>query len=190
MHSNLSVGCMKTTREKSQRRSARQGHSQPGRLGIDIGRVIIAPPSEEGSDTSFLGGTDESAMLTRPSEGAFDAIADLTNHFEGRVWLVSKCGPKIQQRTRLWLAHWRFFEHTGIPKKNLRFCRQRPQKADHCAKLGINYFVDDRVDVLRHLRGLVRHLFLFGPQQRGIPEWSTPVQDWSEARSALLARAR
>ncbi len=173
------------TRKKKARRSS--GHPEP-RLGIDIGRVIIAPPEVEGADTSFLGGTDESAMPTPPSDGAFEAIRRLVDLFEGRVWLVSKCGAKIQNRSRLWLHHWRFFDETGLKPENLRFCRQRPEKAIHCAKLGITHFVDDRVDVLRHLREGVPHLFLFGPQRKDVPEWSIWVRTWADTEREIRAR--
>ena len=89
-------------------------HSQPV-LGIDIGRVIIGAAASSGTaDTSFLSGSDEAALSTPASDGAFDAIAELTRAFAGRVWLVSKCGPRIQQLTRRWLQRQSFYERTGV----------------------------------------------------------------------------
>src|SRR5262245_26364064 len=81
------------------------------RLGVDIGRVIIPG---EGPDTSFIGGSEADALKVPAMNGAFEALARLNMFFEGRVWLVSKCGPRIQARTRAWLGEHRFFERTGI----------------------------------------------------------------------------
>src|SRR5689334_18913640 len=98
------------------------------RLGIDIGRVII---HDGGPDTSFASaGTNLEAVEARAMDGALDTIARLVRCFSPEnVWLVSKCGQKVERRSRLWLARHRFFETTGIPPKNLRFCRDRAHKA-------------------------------------------------------------
>jgi len=163
-------------------------YSQPV-LGIDIGRVIIGAASASGTaDTSFLSCSDEAALETPASDGAFDAIAELTQAFAGRVWLVSKCGPRIQQLTRRWLRRQSFHERTGVREDRLRFCLKRPEKRDHCAAIGATHFVDDRLDVLKHLMGLVPHLFWFGyqPTTAIAPEWANPVRDWSQTRVAIL----
>src|SRR5438105_6023370 len=73
------------------------------RLGIDIGRVLIA--GGEGGDTAFFGRSEEEALETSAVVGAFDSVARLVPLFEGRVFLVSKCGSKIQRRSRAWLEH-------------------------------------------------------------------------------------
>lgn len=131
------------------------------RLGIDIGRVIIEG-DQPGADTSFIGGSIEDALATPAIAGAFEAIRRLVALFGGRVWLVSKCGARVEQKTRLWLAHHRFFEQTGVAEANVRFCRERPQKRDHAVALGLTHFIDDRRDVLGHLEGAVEHRVLFG----------------------------
>lgn len=157
------------------------------RLGFDIGRVLIAP-SEGRADTSFLQGSDDDAMHTPPSAGAFEAVARLTAAVDGRAWLVSKCGPNIQRRSRLWLAHWRFHERTGLPADQVRFCRQRRDKAIHCRELALDAFVDDRPDVLHHLLGVVPLRLLFGPQRPGRtpPAGVVPVADWTDVESILM----
>src|SRR5262245_43227688 len=128
-------------------------------LGIDIGRVII---HGDGPDTSFIGATDDDALKAPPMSGAFEAIGRLVPLFEGRVWLVSKCGPRIAGRSLGWLDHHRFWETTGVAREHVRFCRQRKEKAGICIDLGIGWFVDDRLDVLIPMEGVVRHRFLFG----------------------------
>ncbi len=150
------------------------------RLGVDIGRVIIAG---DGPDTSFIGGSEEEALRAPAMEGAFEALARLTARFEGRVWLVSKCGPRVEARSRLWLARHRFFETTGIRADNLRFCRRRPEKAPICAKLGITCFIDDRIDVLAAMAGIVPTRLLFGARAAQSPD-VLPVVDWRAAERA------
>jgi hypothetical protein len=158
------------------------------RLGIDIGRVLIAPDAEDGrADTSFIGGSLEAALATPPYEGMFETVPDLVKRFGGQVWLVSKAGPRVQEKTRQWLRHHCFFERTGVAPDHLRFCLERPQKAQHCTELAITHFIDDRPDVLEHLEGVVRHRFLFGPQRKpqrmaGI----VAVPTWEGVRAALL----
>lgn len=164
---------------------------RPARIGVDIGRVIIAPGDLAGADTSFLDGDLASALGAPPNDGAFAALAELARAFEGRVWLVSKAGPKVQDRTRRWLAHHRFAALTGVPEANVRFCRERRDKAEHARALALSHFVDDRADVLRHLEGIVPHRFLFGPQRAGtaVPRGVVAVLTWAEALAAIRPTA-
>jgi hypothetical protein len=152
------------------------------RLGVDIGRVII---HGDGPDTSFIGGSEADALKAPAMSGAFEALARLTTFFDGRVWLVSKCGPRIQARTRAWLAAHRFFERTGMASDHLHFCRERPEKATICKTLRITCFVDDRVDVLESMSGIVPHRLLFGARSAPTPE-IVPVATWLEAEPAIV----
>jgi len=154
-------------------------------LGIDIGRVIIAPDATDDNDTSFIGGTMAHVLATPPNEGLYEVLPDLVRRFDGRVWLVSKAGTRVQEKTRRWLAHQRFFERMGIPPHQLRFCLERAEKADHCRELGITHFIDDREDVLRHLDGVVEHRFLFGPQSTPPAAGLVPVESWRFVRAAM-----
>jgi hypothetical protein len=153
------------------------------RLGVDIGRVIIGGGTGPGADTEFLGGDDASALRTPPLPGAFETIAELVRRLDGRVWLVSKAGPRIERRTRLWLAERRFFEATAVARENLRFCRERRDKARHAEQLGLTHFVDDRLDVLRHLEGIVPTLVLFGAERA--PAFARAARSWSEVADRL-----
>jgi hypothetical protein len=118
------------------------------RLGIDIGRVIIDGSSHpHGGDTAFFQGDEETMLATPEMPEAFAAIGRLWGLFDGQVWLVSKCGPRVQARTERWLTAHRFSERTSVPRTNVRFCRERPDKRIHCVELGLTHFVDDRADV-------------------------------------------
>jgi hypothetical protein len=151
------------------------------RLGVDIGRVIIAG---DGPDTSFVGGSEEAAMRAPEVPGAFAALTRLGRSFGGRLWLVSKCGPRVEARTRRWLAARRFFEITSIDPQRVVFCRTRPEKAPICARLGITAFVDDRWDVLASMAGVVPSRFLFGAEVSPHPE-VVPAADWDAAEAAI-----
>jgi hypothetical protein len=151
-------------------------------LGVDIGRVII---EGDGPDTSFIGGSDADAMRAPATAGAFESLRRLSRLFDRRVWLVSKCGPRIQERTRKWLDRHRFFQETGIPYGQLRFCRQRKEKAPICLDLGVTLFVDDRLDVLDAMAGVVPYHFQFGASSA--PPSIVPVRTWEEAERTITA---
>lgn len=77
-----------------------------------------------------------------------------------------------------------------MPPNHVR-CRKRPEKAQHAKQLGLTHFIDDRLDVLSHLRPIVPHLYWFGEQDRPAPDWVIPVLRWPSVLEALSAqRAR
>jgi hypothetical protein len=139
------------------------------------------------SDTQFFSG-DTARMLATPAvPGAFDTLARLVPCF-AQVWLISKCGERVQGHTRQWLDHHDFAARTGIPREQIRFCRRRPDKAVHCAELGITHFIDDKLDVHRALRGLVEHRYLFGPQRTPPPAWVRHTPTWAAVEAAIGVR--
>jgi tRNA(Leu) C34 or U34 (ribose-2'-O)-methylase TrmL len=157
------------------------------RLGIDIGRVLIDGPSHpDGGDTAFFNG-DEATMLATPEmPDAVETIAELVSRFDGRVWLVSKCGPKVQERTLRWLDGHDFYGRTGMDPEHVRFCRQRPEKRIHCEQLRLTHFVDDRRDVHEAIRGVVQYHYLFGPQPHGVPDYVQHAPTWTVAGRLIL----
>jgi hypothetical protein len=158
------------------------------RLGVDIGRVIIdgsAHPT--GDDTAFFTG-DEAAMLATPEvPGAIETIARLVRLFEGQVWLISKCGARVQARTERWLAAHDFFRKTGMCSENIRFCRKRADKRDHCVELGLTHFVDDHPEVHEAIHGTVTHQYFFGPQARPVPAWGASAPGWMDVERMIRA---
>jgi len=156
------------------------------RLGIDIGRVIIdgsAHPA--GGDTAFFDG-DEATMLATPEmSGAVEAIAALVPRFGGRVWLVSKCGPRIQARSLRWLDAHDFYRRTGLPAENVRFCRARADKRIHCEELRLTHFVDDHPEVHAAIRGAVRFQYFFGPQKSAVPDYGIAAPTWPAVRQLI-----
>ncbi|MFC5180921.1 hypothetical protein [Actinomadura harenae] len=158
------------------------------RLGVDFGRVIQGGPLSPGkADTVFLSGTLRDALASPPNEGAFEGLEELVRLFGGRVWIISKCGERVQRKTLAWLDHHDVSGRTGMPRRNVRFCRKRAQKAVHCAQLGITHMIDDRVDVHRALAGVVRRRYLFGPQDGPVPERLPNPLTWPETVAMIRA---
>lgn len=157
------------------------------KLGIDIGRVIIDGSAHPGGgDTAFFDG-DEATMLATPEmAGAVDTIARLVPLFDADVWLVSKCGPRVQERTRRWLRGHDFFARTGVDPERIRFCRRRPEKRDHCVALGLTHFVDDHPDVHAAIRGAVEYQYFFGPQRRPVPDYGLHAPTWTDVERLIM----
>lgn len=158
------------------------------RLGIDIGRVVIAGPDQCASaDTTFFEG-DEAAMLATPEmPDAFAAIGRLGRLFGGRVWLVSKCGRRVEERTLRWLASHDFSGRTGVPPEHVRFCRERADKRSHCVDLGLTHLVDDRPDVHEAIRGTVVHQYLFGASAGADLPYVTGAATWHDLEPLIVA---
>jgi hypothetical protein len=151
------------------------------RLGIDFGRVIqgVSAPGED--DTAFLGGSFAAALASPAADGVYDVLPGLVAAAGGRAWIISKCGDRVRERTLAWLDHHDFYGRTGLARGNVRFCRKRPEKAVHCARLGITHMIDDRLDVHRALRDVVPYRYLFGPQKGDVPDWVRHVPSWADA---------
>jgi hypothetical protein len=117
----------------------------------------------------------------------FEVVPALVRRFEGRVWIVSKCGQRVRERTLEWFEHHRFFERTGIDPRNVRFCFKRPEKAVHCRQLGITHFIDDRADVLEAMTGIVPNRYLFGPQRARATGGLPNLETWKDVARELLS---
>jgi hypothetical protein len=127
-------------------------------------------------------------MLATPEmAGCAAAVARLTELFAGRVRLVSKCGPRIQARTLRWLDAHDFRARAGVPREQVRFCRQRREKRGHYEELRLTHFIDDHPDVHAAIRGAVEFQFFFGPQRAPVPPYGIHVLTWAEARTAVTA---
>lgn len=159
------------------------------RLGIDIGRVIIANATDV--DTSIFSSSNylEAAF----NEGAMEAIQTITEDSRwDQVHLVSKCGPVVQARTLEVFKHNNFFKHTGIQPANVHFCLTRLGKAPIATELGLTHFIDDRQDVLDILPDTVEHKLLFYGDLYDVPQthnrrerMARPVAGWLNTLYAL-----
>jgi len=160
-------------------------------LGVDIGGVIIDRVND-GSDTSFFG---DNYLATTACPGVFDSLARLGKYrFGTQIYLVSKCGRRTQDRSLEWLAHHRFFERTGIPPGNVRFCRERSGKRAIAAELGLTHDVDDRLEVLGYLVGITASLHLYRPQEKEVQKYASfmpfvrRAESWDEVEADIMAQ--
>jgi hypothetical protein len=144
--------------------------------------------ADDAADTNFLGSSVAEAMASPPTPEAFEVIPALVALFDGKVWIISKCGEYTQRKTLAWLDHHDFYRRTGVPRKNVRFCRERADKAIHCRELGVTHMIDDRLEVHSAIRDVVPNLYLFGPQDGEIPDWVIHVADWPAVAAHLKVR--
>ena len=173
---------------RNQTTESRLAHA---RIGVDIGRVLMCPTDEvKGPDTSFLSASPDLAMRIPPSEGAEQILRELVHATRGHVWFVSKAGKRIRALTREWFHHNDFFTRCGVPEQHLHFCFKRHEKAGIAEELGLTHFIDDRRDVLEHLRTVVDHLYLFGIQSEAPPPWVVSVRDWADVQTRMLGPIR
>ena len=156
-------------------------------LGVDLGGVVIRSAGGVG-DTGLLG---DEWLDTPEVDGCIDVLTRLTAvPFDTQVVIISKAGPKIQQRSRKWLEHTDFFARTGIGPTNLVFVRERRDKAGACRQWHVTHFVDDHVGVLQHLT-TVPHRYLFtggsgastSPQQ--VPPGIEVADSWTTVEELL-----
>jgi hypothetical protein len=161
--------------------------AQP-RLGIDIGKVIINGPGHPGGgDTAFFEGSEAAMLATPEMDGALDAVRRLNVLFGGRVWLVSKCGARVQQRSLRWLDAHDFYRRTGVARDHVRFCLTRPEKRPVCEELRLTHFVDDHPEVHDAIRGAVSRQYFFGPQAGGVPSWGIHAATWADAERLIAS---
>ena len=158
------------------------------RLGVDIGGVLIERIGDK-PDTWFA---ENDFPRSQALPDAFQVLRQLgEKRYGGEIYLISKCGPNIERKTRLWLDRNDFFHKTGINPKHLHFCRRRQDKGPICKQLGITHFVDDRLEVLGYLE-TVRHKFLFQPVEKEVKRHAhilpkvSRVDSWDELRPRLL----
>ncbi|KND51502.1 MAG: hypothetical protein AB202_02935 [Parcubacteria bacterium C7867-007] len=157
------------------------------KLGVDIGGVIIAEIKAEGG----LAHIDEDHLNVLPVQSVLEALAQLEHTFKDQRFLISKAREEVEGSCRSWLQHYKFFETTGIPEAHLHFCRERSGKKAICRELGITHFVDDKLEVLSHLVGLVPNLFLFNPDENETRPYAeylpsvTVVPDWRSLTQLL-----
>jgi hypothetical protein len=157
------------------------------RIGLDCGGVIIAEshyerpcqqPADSGNhDSSIYDGEDEDPavrhFLNVPEvPGTIKAVTELVQTIGSEnVFLVSKCGPYMEQKIRAWLNHTEFFNLTGALSENLIFVRERKDKAHVCKKLQVTHFVDNHLDVLEPMQQLGINCILFAPIESELNAW-------------------
>lgn len=156
------------------------------KLGIDVGGVLTKKGGSA-ADT-FLFGPN---YLNAPAvEGALEAVAALnTGTFAGNLWIISKCGHKVECRTREWLKAHKV--DLIIPENKWFFCKKRHEKAPIAKDIGLTHFIDDRLEVLSYMTS-VRNRYLFQPESKEVEPRKEHlpsvkvVNDWPSLQAILM----
>lgn len=131
------------------------------KIGIDIGGVIISQDTDE-PDLFFT----EDFLRAKPFPNCFETIKRLIEKFgKENVFIISKCGEKVQKKSRQWLDYNHFFSITGFVPEHIHFCLERYEKAGIAQTLHLTHFIDDRYSVLKYMIDLpsIQRLILFCP---------------------------
>ncbi len=89
-------------------------------VGVDVGGVLIAI-APGATDTMFSGDHRSAAAVPGAVEGVAALVTALGPH---RVFIISKAGDAMAQRTREWLEATEFHARTGL----LPRCVERPRQ--------------------------------------------------------------
>src|SRR3989338_11027587 len=137
-------------------------------LGLDIGGPIIDMVNDWTPDF-FI---NDEYLKTPAVQGAFDAIRQLVEKsFGENVFLLSVRRTDSQNKTLTWLDHYDFFNLTGVKRNNVHFCVKRAEKAGICQNLGINIYVDDKLENLSYMT-MVNTRILFKPNPEEVSNFS------------------
>lgn len=151
-------------------------------LGLDFGNVIS-------KEKPLSMSRDENFMDREYVEDALTTIQKITPWFED-VWIVSKCSEASEVLIPQWLKRQNFYEITGIKPQNIRFCRERADKAVICKELGIDCFIDDRMEVLSHMKNMDLKFALNPMDADRFPDKSVDiVKSWTEIDFTCLVLA-
>ncbi len=137
-------------------------------LGVDCGDVILN-------------------VWSGPIPDAMDSLRAIvqSGRFE-KVYIVSKAHPITRIIYLAWLSHLDFWNYTGIARRDLYFCLRHKDKAPICEKLGITHFVDDRFEVLSHLK-TVPYRYALAPTKPHPFKDAIVVHSWKELLPLLLS---
>ena len=121
------------------------------KIGIDLGNVIIGGGGE---DTQFF--TDQ-YLSTPEVEGSWQSLNALKKEHE--LYIISKCGPAVEEKSLRWLDANGFY----LPLKphRINFVRKRHLKAPMAQALELDIFIDDRLDIIESMEGIVKYPILF-----------------------------
>jgi hypothetical protein len=158
------------------------------KLGLDVGGVLSEYFTVQmGADTSLLGPD----YLKSPAVyGAIDGVKQLIDVYD--LYIISKCGKKVELRTREWLKNVGIEQY--ISESKWYYCKKRHEKAPIAKELGLFCFVDDRLEVLSHMD--VQYKFLFQPRKeenekfKHLLDTVVVVNDWVTLTDKLLRISR
>jgi len=142
-------------------------------LGIDCGNVIF-----HGFGRSVPGSLENIRKIVQ------------SKHFD-KIYIVSRARIIAKYYYLARLKYINFWNYTGISRNDIYFCRYDEEKAAICKQLNINYFIDDRFEVLRHL-SMVDKKYALDPKLAKIKRFAKSnsdvviVKSWTELTPLLI----
>ena len=139
-------------------------------FGIDFGGVIVKPAND---NNHF----DPTKGLEIEQDGAIAAMQHLIS-ISDNTSIISKASKTTERQTRQWLDLVSFYQKTNFNPANLIFCAKRADKIQICQSLNITHFLDDNLDTVKSLIGIVPNLYFFGSQSENTEIIS--IENWAE----------
>ena len=116
------------------------------------------------------------------------ALPRLKRLFGTNIYIVSRVDDltRGEKHVRNFMVEHNLYEY--IPDGNLNFCILRSEKAGICDKLGITHFVDDRTEVLSHMKN-VKCRYALNPTERQLADFPPTNMkvclDWFDAMNKI-----
>lgn len=119
------------------------------KIGFDIGDTLL----DRNGRTFSLYSQEERRSLFQPFKGSLQVIETLCTQL-GRenVYIISKCDQETEEQLIDWLSFHKFIGENKILQENIFFCRERKDKAPIIKSLGLNVFVDDRIEIFESIQ--------------------------------------
>ena len=156
-------------------------------LGIDIGGVVTKIPIGSNRDDSFLG---KDPLLTPKMEDSFTVISELAKQY--RIVFITRAGGPTRRALADWFRDQQFFESTELSMGRVFYTSTRDEKIGVAMDQGVTHFIDDRLEVLMGMLGIVPNLIAFQARPSDKERYSFTSQkvlhadSWNEVRRLLL----
>ena len=144
-------------------------------LDVDFGGTVCDnedvpnwTPENNSLQSTLHPDQDWNGHLERPPfPGCFDVLSMLRESGFAPPGVVSKIEmlPLIQIKIRRWFVH--HDRKMVIPVELIRFCGTWEEKLGLCLERRTTHFIDNQLKPLAPMVGMVPHLYLFRPPERG-----------------------
>lgn len=124
------------------------------KIGIDVGNVIFLRDQKDLVKIKASGKKAKALEQKRQRllpiciEGALETIARLSTQYE--LFIISYCQESMESKSRSALRAYGIDQ--WIDEKRWVFVRDRADKAQVCLENAIDYMIDDKEEVLAHVR--------------------------------------
>ena len=156
------------------------------KIGIDIGGVLRSRRSSAESQVTTL--------PQPPNPHALQVTTNLVRKYgKENIYIVSKCAEESEDAMFSWLRDNGVFDEVGVDPQNVYFCRLRTDKAPIARDLKLEYFVDDRAEVLESMRGIVNRRVMYsasGNYEDSDDAEIVRLSSWLDIESDLLQNSK